>query len=149
MKSLFDEKARKDLLARVDRLTPDCMPRWGKMNAEQMLAHLVEAMKLGTGELQTRPKKMLTRYPPFRQLFIYVLPWPKGAPTARELIRKDSDAGTLAMNREALALSVGVIASRANDTKWPEHPAFGNLSRRAWGVLGWRHIDHHLRQFGL
>ncbi len=149
MKTLFDEKARQDLLARIDKLTPDCTPRWGKMNAEQMLAHLVEAMKLGTGDLKTRPKKMIVRYPPLRQLFVYVLPWPKGAPTARELIRKDSDAGTLARNREELARLVGVIASRANEKEWPEHPAFGKLSRRAWGVLGWRHTDHHLRQFGL
>jgi hypothetical protein len=149
MKTLFDEKARQDLLVRIDRLTPDCMPRWGKMNAEQMLAHLVEAMKLGTGELQARPKKLLIRYTPLRQLFVYLLPWPKGAPTAKELIRRDSDAGTLARNREELARLVGVIASRADHRDWPEHPAFGRLSRRAWGVLGWRHTDHHLRQFGL
>jgi hypothetical protein len=149
MKTLFDEKARQGLLARIDKLTPDATPRWGKMNAEQMLAHLVEAMKMGTGELHAKPKKMIARFTPFRQLFIYVLPWPKGAPTAKELIRRDSDAGTLAMNREELARLVGVIASRANETDWPEHPAFGKLSRRAWGVLGWRHTDHHLRQFGL
>jgi len=31
--------------------------------------------------------------------------------------------------------------------EWPEHPAFGALSRRAWGVLIYRHMDHHLRQF--
>ncbi len=149
MKTIFDEKARQELLARVDRLTPDCRPRWGKMNAEQMLAHLVEAMKLGTGDLKTKPKKMLVRYAPLRQLVVYLLPWPKGAPTAKELIRTDSDAGTLAMNREELARLIGVIASRADEKEWPEHPAFGKLSRRAWGVLGWRHTDHHLRQFGL
>lgn len=149
MKTLFEEKARQDLLARIDRLTPDCAPRWGKMNAEQMLAHLCEAMKLGTGELQAKPKKTYFSRFPMQQLVIYLMPWPKGAPTARELIRTDSDAGTLARNREELARLIGVIASRANETDWPAHPAFGKLSRRAWGVLGWRHTDHHLRQFGL
>lgn len=150
MKTLFDEKARQGLLARIDKLTPDCMPRWGKMNAEQMLAHLVEAMKLGTGELQARPKKTPFRRWPMQQLIIYVLPWPKDAPTAKELIRTDTDAGTLARNREELARLIGVIAARAHEeVEWPEHPAFGKLSRRAWGRLGWRHTDHHLRQFGL
>ena len=149
MKTIFDEQARQGLLARIDKLTPDCTPRWGKMNAEQMLAHLVEAMKLGTGDIQAKPRKTPFRRWPMQQLIIYLLPWPKGAPTAKELIRTDSDAGTLAMNREELARLVGVIVSRGNETDWPEHPAFGKLSRRAWGVLGWRHIDHHLRQFGL
>jgi hypothetical protein len=32
--------------------------------------------------------------------------------------------------------------------RWPEHPAFGKLTERAWGVLVYRHMDHHLRQFG-
>jgi hypothetical protein len=38
-------------------------------------------------------------------------------------------------------------SARTTDT-WPEHPAFGKLSTRAWGVLIYRHMDHHLRQFG-
>jgi hypothetical protein len=32
---------------------------------------------------------------------------------------------------------------------WPEHPAFGRLSASQWGVLAHRHVDHHLRQFGV
>jgi hypothetical protein len=35
------------------------------------------------------------------------------------------------------------------DFEWPEHPAFGRMSRRVWGVLGYRHLDHHFRQFGV
>jgi hypothetical protein len=32
---------------------------------------------------------------------------------------------------------------------WPDHPAFGRLSGAAWGALSYKHIDHHLRQFGV
>lgn len=148
MKTLFDVASRQSLLERISRLTPDAKAAWGKMNAEQMLAHLVEAMKLGTGELVTKPRKMLIRYPPLKQLIIYVLPFPKGAPTAPELKRRDTDAGTLERNRAELARLMEDIAGRAGQKEWPEHPAFGKLSRRAWGVLGYKHIAHHLRQFG-
>lgn len=41
------------------------------------------------------------------------------------------------------------FAARPPDATWPLHPAFGTLSRRAWGVLGYRHVDHHFRQFGV
>jgi hypothetical protein len=148
-KTIFDEAARQSLLARVARVTPDAKARWGKMNAEQMLAHLAEAMKLGTGELTTKPKKIFIRFTPIKQLVIYLLPFPKGAPTAPELVRRESDAGTLERSRAELARTMENIAGRAQQKEWPVHPAFGKLSARAWGVLGYRHIDHHLRQFGV
>jgi len=49
---------------------------------------------------------------------------------------------------ELQALVDRLVARGREATPWPEHPAFGKLSRRAWGVLTYRHIDHHLRQFG-
>ncbi len=147
MKTIFDEEVRGELLSRLDRVTAGSRPRWGKMNAEQMLAHLVEAMRMALGEFNTRPKRMLTRYPPLRQLFVYWLPWPKGAPTARELL--PLDRREIEDSKRELARLVNVIAERPSEAAWPDHPAFGKLSRRGWGVLGWRHIDHHLRQFGL
>jgi hypothetical protein len=147
MKTIFDDEARAALMARLARVTMESRPRWGKMNAEQMLAHLVEAMRMALGEFPTRPKRMVTRFPPFRQLFVYWLPWPKGAPTARELL--PSDRRSLDDSRREIVRLVQTISERAPATGWPDHPAFGKLSRRGWGVLGWRHIDHHLRQFGL
>lgn len=30
----------------------------------------------------------------------------------------------------------------------PVHPAFGRMRRADWGIWAWRHLDHHLRQFG-
>lgn len=147
MKSLFDRQFREGLLARMNVVQADTQPRWGKMNAEQMLAHLVEAMRMALGEFQAKPKNIPIRYPPLRQLFIYLLPWPKGAPTAPELL--PADRRSVEDSKRELARLVNAIGDRATSTGWPEHPAFGKLSRRAWGVLGWRHIDHHLRQFGV
>jgi hypothetical protein len=34
-------------------------------------------------------------------------------------------------------------------TDWPLHPIFGRMSLRAYGVLAYKHTDHHLRQFGV
>jgi hypothetical protein len=147
MKTLFNEPDRQELIGRLTALTAATPAKWGKMNAEQMVAHLIESMKLATGEVKAKPKKMIIRYPPLRELIIYLLPFPKGAPTVPELMRT-GDAGTLERNRTELARLFHEIGSRTTQTKWPEHPAFGNLNRRAWGVLTYRHADHHLRQFG-
>ena len=147
MKTIFDAKLRDGLLARVNHVTADARPLWGKMNAEQMLAHLVEAMRMALGELQTRRKNVPVRYWPLRELAIYVLPWPKGAPTATELL--PTDRRSVEDSKRELVRLLNAVGGRASATAWPEHPAFGKLSARAWGVLGWRHVDHHLRQFGL
>lgn len=145
-KTLLEPSARAGILARVESVTADSRPQWGKMNVEQMLAHLVESMRMAVGELQTKSKKLPIRHPPLRQLFVYWLPWPKGAPTAPELL--PSDRRSVEESKRELARLVALFGDRAASTEWPEHPAFGNLSRKGWGVLTWRHCDHHLRQFG-
>jgi hypothetical protein len=147
MKSVFNDHDRSAMLARIDRVAGGAKPLWGKMSAEQMLGHLVESARMAVGELSTRPKKLPLRYFPLKQLIVYWLPFPKGAPTAPELLPKES--GTVDQSKGELARLMRLMAERANATEWPEHPAFGRLTTRAWGVLTYRHFDHHLRQFGV
>jgi hypothetical protein len=148
MKTMFDEALRSDILKRVDRVSSELVPLWGKMNAEQMLTHLIASAQMAVGELQTKSKKLPLRYPPLRQLVVYWLPWPKGSPTAPELL-PPANCESVERSKSELARLLSAFAARASEPKWPEHPAFGNLSRKGWGVLAWRHFDHHLRQFGV
>jgi len=148
MPTFWDAAARDDLCRRVERLTPDATARWGKFSAPKMLAHLNDAMRMTSGDLPVAPKNLPLRYWPIKQLVIYVLPFPKGAPTAPELLAR-GEAAELTIEQAAFrALATRVASKPATDT-WPDHPAFGTLSHKAWGVLAWRHADHHLRQFGL
>ena len=145
MKSFFDVDVRAELMARVQKVTPESRAQWGKMNAEQMLMHLTQSLRMAVGELAVKSKKLPLRYPPLRQLVVYVLPWPKGSPTAPELI--PSNCESMENCKREIARLADVFA--AHSGAWPEHPAFGKLSRGGWGVLVRRHIDHHLRQFGV
>jgi hypothetical protein len=78
---------------------------------------------------------------------IFVLPWPKGAPTAPELLARAPTAWT----GEVVTLSALIerFATRGATGEWPQHPAFGSMTGHAWGVLVYRHCDHHFRQFGI
>jgi hypothetical protein len=147
MKTLFDQEARGGILSRLERVSAESRPQWGRMNAEQMLTHLVASMRMACGELETKSKNLPIRFPPLRQMIVYWLPWPKGAPTAPELLA--SDALSIEESKRELMRLVKVVGERASAKEWPQHPAFGNLGRRGWGALGWRHMDHHLRQFGV
>ena len=67
-------------------------------------------------------------------------------PTAPELLaRSPRDWHADVADLQAL---VHRFTPRGAAGRWPEHPAFGTLSERAWGVLVYRHMDHHLKQFG-
>jgi hypothetical protein len=147
-KTLWDDEARAALLRRLDVLTPQTAPKWGRMNAGEMLAHVVNGMRLGLGEIDARPRRSPFRRWPLKYLFVYWVPFPKGAPAPREIVTRGTPADWGA-NFRALRDSIEEIARRDRKGTWPAHPVFGPLSGSAWGALGWRHFDHHLRQFGV
>jgi hypothetical protein len=146
MKSVWNKAARENLLHRIDKLTPDTRAKWGKFTAPQMVAHLTEAMRMALGELPVKSRNTIFRRFPIKQFIIYLAPFPKGAPTAPELL-----AGTPAEWNAAVQTLKETINRFAlgNHQRFPEHPAFGTISRRGWGVLAYKHIDHHLKQFGV
>jgi hypothetical protein len=147
MKSLWDADARRELHHRLKQLDGDCRRRRGRMTCEQMLAHVTDGLRMATGELPVKPKPGPLKRWPLKQLVIYWLPWPKGAPTAPELLAREPEE----LEREKAALSALIerAAEQRAKTGGVEHPAFGRLSEKDWGALMYRHIDHHLKQFGL
>jgi uncharacterized protein DUF1569 len=146
MKSIWREDDRREIHDRVGALACDRRADWGKFTAPQMVCHLADSLKMAMGDLKVAPKALPIRYPPLKQLVVYVAPFLKGLPTAPELLAReprewDNDVADLQL------LLARAASARVTDT-WPEHPAFGRLSKRAWGVLIYRHMDHHLKQFG-
>ncbi|NUO61935.1 MAG: DUF1569 domain-containing protein [Gemmatimonadaceae bacterium] len=149
MKTLWQQRTREELLARARRLTPASEARWGKFTVDRMLAHVVDGFHMAMGDIATKPKRVpipIDRWP-LNVLFIHVVGMPKHAPTAPELLSR----APLAIDGELRELEsqMARFASMAERTDWPAHPFFGRLSRRSWGVLGYKHLDHHLRQFGV
>lgn len=147
MKSLWQPAVRAALLARAARLTPEHRPRWGRMTADQMVSHLVQTCRMGTGELPVRPVKLFTRHWPLNVLIAYFMPFPRNLPTVKPLIARAPQG--IARDLATLAECLEAFARSRERTDWPEHPALGRLSGQAWARLGYRHMDHHLRQFGV
>jgi hypothetical protein len=148
MATFWDPAIRDEMCRRIDQLTPETTARWGKFSAAQMVAHLNDALRMATGELAVAPKKLPIRYFPLKQLILYVLPFPKGAPTAPELLARCADADLKAEQVEFTKLAARA-AERSRADHWPDHPAFGPLTYEGWGKLVCKHTEHHLKQFGL
>ena len=146
--TMWDPSLRASFAARVKTLDRDTKAAWGKFSASGMLAHLNDSYRMFTGELKVKPKNLPLRYTPIKQLVIYVAPFPKGAPTAPELLAR-CDAAVLDDEKKAFEAMIGKLAAVKPGDPLTEHPAFGVLTYKAYGVLMARHTDHHLRQFGV
>ena len=147
MRSVFNLDDRLALAKRLDRLSPSAPALWGRMDCPQMLAHLSDGVRLALGEFRVTSKgPAALRLAPIRHAVIHWLPFPKGAPTAPELLaRRATDCQAECSELKHLLERLGAMEGAR---EWPEHPAFGRLTSRDWGTLVHRHVDHHLRQFG-
>ena len=147
MPTIWDPAARAELLSRLDMLSPDAKPKWGQMNAVQLVVHLAAPMRAALGEIKTTPKPSPLGIWPLNKLVIHWLPWPKGAPTAPEFIPPKT--GDWERSRVELKAALERFVAAGPDGKLAPHVAFGELSGKDWGALTHRHWDHHLRQFGV
>jgi DinB family protein len=146
MQTIWDERQRRALKERFAAVGADARPAWGRMSAPQMITHAADSLRMALGELACAPRRLPLRYTPIKQLVIYWLPFPKGAPTAPELLARVP--GAWPADVADVAALLDRLGQRGPGGSFPDHPAFGRLTGRAWGVLISRHLDHHLRQFG-
>jgi hypothetical protein len=147
MKSVWNDADYRELGGRLDRLTAETPARWGKFSAPQMVCHLTDALKMASGELAIPPRKMVLRYPIIKHLIIYALPFPKGAPTAPQLVSRIATEWHGEV--QSLRRELEAFVKRGPSGPFVPHPAFGDLTPRTWGVLVYKHMDHHLKQFGV
>ena len=112
-----------------------------------MFHHLRLSALMTLGELPVvSANKRAFQMFPLKHLILYVLPFPKGAPTAAEL--KSGVAVALEEERTALLELLKRIGTGPHEGEAPAHPLFGPMTWREWGVVTYKHADHHLKQFG-
>lgn len=147
MGSILNETDRAEIVRRIQSLSPSSNRRWGTMDVVGMLQHLRLSARMTVGELTVlSANKRAFQMFPLKHLLLYVLPFPKGAPTATEL--KPVDAATFAEERLALLELIERIGTGPREGAGPDHPLFGRMTWREWGAVTYKHADHHLKQFG-
>jgi len=149
MKSLFNLSDSSEIIDRINRLTPQSKSSWGKMNVEQMLAHSQRPLNVASGNLKLKrgligvlfggiAKRKLAGEDSFK----------KNLPTAPEFVVKDPKNFEEEKKKLIELVQQFAKAGPAGLSKDP-HPFFGNLRTEEWDILNWKHLDHHLRQFGV
>jgi hypothetical protein len=150
MKSLRDEKCRAEIIRRIDKLTPDAKASWGRMSVEQMLSHLVQGNELPFVASVPDGSNFMSRNV-VKPLMLYLLPIPKEIKTSAEMDQQQKGRPPAGFETDKTELIEGVnkIGTLPLDHDCLPHPFFGKLSVKEWGAIAHKHIDHHLRQFGV
>jgi hypothetical protein len=148
MNDFFDPAHGDPILARVEALRPDAERRWGKMTVAQMLAHCSIAVEAANGDRPMRQAFLGKLLTPFvRSSFVGPKPYSRGSPTGPPLRVKDPRDFATEKTRLLSALRRLREAGPDAAARHP-HGFVGKMTGEEWGRVQWKHLDHHLRQFG-
>ena len=150
MESMFAPGTREAIAERIRKIEPGTKGEWGTMTPPQMLAHCRLGVQMATGG---RPLK--------RALIGRLLAWmvrgrflntdaplAKNSPTDPKLL--EATATDVDAEREQLLKELDAFCALGlgGMPAYP-HPFFGKMSPEQWDRLMAKHLDHHLRQFGV
>ena len=148
MPNLFDTAAKKSIQDRLAALTPAAMRQWGKMDAAQMLAHCSIAMEGATGDKPRAHSLIGKVFGPFvKKRFLGEKPFGKNSPTDPTFIV--ADARDFAKEKDHLTRLIGRFCEKGpSEAGKYTHSFLGKITGDDWGIVMYKHLDHHLRQFG-
>ena len=150
MKNIFDAAVTAELVDRINVLTPETTPQWGKMTVDQMLAHCNVAYDMTFTDKHPRPNAivrfLLKTF--VKRGVVNEKPYPRSSPTAPAFVISGRREFELEKSRlldnlhKAQALGAEGFEGR-------ESPSFGPMTSQEWNNLFYKHLDHHLTQFGV
>lgn len=148
MQNLFSQTDAGVVINRIESLQPANQPIWGKMNVAQMLAHCQVPFLYYFGERKQKRELMAILFGAMaKKKMMHDGAFKKNLPTAKDFII----TGERDFEKEKRQL-IGMIkrfTSTADPHTTQQHPFFGKMSGNEWAVLAYKHLDHHLRQFGV
>ena len=147
VKNLFDPAVKQEIINRINNLTHESQRQWGKMDVAQMLAHCQMPMGIALG-LHTIKGNWLMKLilPLFKKNLYDEKPYKHGLPTDKSFIM----TGQLKdFENEKNQLLEKINRFTESNMINEKHPVFGKLTKEQWSKATWKHIDHHLMQFGV
>jgi hypothetical protein len=150
MKDVFEPTATAEIMARIHQLTASVKPLWGKMAVAQMLAHCNVTYELVFENKHPTPnavkKWFLKTF--IKKIVVSETPFKKGSPTGSEFIIKTDKDFEQEKKRLIDYIAKTQQLGKAHFDGKLSH-SFGKLSTAEWNNMFYKHLDHHLQQFGV
>lgn len=149
MKTLFDKTAFEESISRIENLSPESQAKWGKMNVSQMLNHCSITMEVARGRKHI--DRLFIGYvlgPLFKKKFYDDSPIGKNSPTHKDFIivdQKDFENEKQILVKHLESFNADGVSGCTS----APHSFFGKITKEQWGMGMYKHLDHHLQQFGV
>ncbi|HEY1871027.1 MAG TPA: DUF1569 domain-containing protein [Chitinophagaceae bacterium] len=147
LKDLYDPAVKQEVINRINKLSPDSKPQWGKMNVSQMLAHLQMPIGSALG-VYSLPRTLFGRIvgPLVKPMMYSEKPFKRNSPTDLSFIMTCYEKD-FAKERQG---TINMINNfKEENIKNEVHPFFGKMTKEQWSKAMYKHIEHHLQQFGV
>jgi hypothetical protein len=149
MANIFDKQANGSILDRLEKLTPDSKPLWGKMTVSQMLWHCQKPIEVLTGKLPLKGGLLGFLFGKMaKNNFLRDKGFGKNSPTHPKFRTKD-EPDFEHEKAELMAMIATLGEMGAESIGIDKHPFFGPMTDEEWSMLMYLHLDHHLKQFGV
>ena len=150
MKNIFDKSITEEVINRINSLTPESESGWGKMTVAQMLSHCNVTYELVYEDIHPKPNPIMKL---ILKLFIKSSvvgekPYKHGLPTASQfLIKEGKEFGKEKIRLINYLKKTQELGESYFDGR--ESNSFGKLTSLEWNNMFYKHLDHHLKQFGV
>jgi Protein of unknown function (DUF1569) len=149
VRNLFEASSATEIRNRIESLRPDSQRQWGVMNVAQMMAHCSARLEIAAGE-KTPPRSLIGRIVGrlAKKSILGEEPVRRNMPTMKSLIMNDERQ--FAKEQQRLINWVDRFSAGGPEqcTTHP-HSFFGPMTPVQWAIMGYKHLDHHLRQFSV
>ena len=146
LKNLFDPAVKEEIITRINSLKPATQRKWGKMDVAQMLAHLQAPLGVPMGKHELKGNAFFRLFASLIKKQLYNdKPFRRNLPTDKTF--RISDQREFEKEKQQLIDLIHCFTEEniTNDV----HPLFGKMSLQQWSNSNWKHVDHHLQQFGV
>ena len=150
MKNIFNQNDTAEIIARIDSLTPLTNPVWGKMDVAQMLAHCNVTYEMVYENKHPKPKRLMKLILKLlvKNVVVNEKPYKHSSKTAPAFIITNTKDFNVEKNR-LIDFIKKTQELGENHFESKESHSFGTLTSREWNNMFYKHLNHHLNQFGV
>lgn len=150
MNSIFTDQYHQEIINRINKLKENSQAKWGKMDVGQMLKHCQLPLQIALqNNVMTAKANVFKKliFKMFKPMMYNDKPWRPNMQTPKEFVVVNVQ--NFNTERESLIALIDTFNSKKEHTNWPEHPFFGHFTVEQRGQMQYKHLDHHLKQFGV
>ena len=149
MANIFNIESNNSLVERLEKLTSDSKPLWGKMTVSQMVLHAQKPLDVCEGKLVLKRGLIGWLFGKWaKNDFLKRVEFQRNLPTApafKIMSNPEFENEKESLINQVIRFREGGLSVIKN----LKHPFFGDMTEEEWGILQYKHLDHHLKQFGV